>query len=295
MNNLQQVGLWALVAVAATGCEKARDIAAETANLELRIDRLEELGPDYRYEGWIVVDGRPRSTGTFEVDADGQLAQTSFAVDQTTLDRATEFMVTIEPAADDDPAPSNARVLGGDFSGGMAELTIAHAAAFGQDFSAAKARYMLAVQTSTAHVNPLSGIWFQDPDGRPGLDLPALPAGWRYEGWVVMQDQWLSTGKFERGDAADQSAQFSGALPGPAFPGEDFLTNAPQGLTFPTDLSSHKVVITVEPVPDNSAEPFFLKPLFTVTPVHPFDHAVYTMSNQAEITLPAGLASRVNY
>ena len=48
---------------------------------------------------------------------------------------------------------------------------------------------------------------------------------------------------------------------GPPIPGEDFLLNAPTGETFPLDLRGRKVVISIEPSPDNSPNPFLLKPL----------------------------------
>ena len=48
---------------------------------------------------------------------------------------------------------------------------------------------------------------------------------------------------------------------GPPVPGEDFFNNAPAGETFPLDVRGRMVVISVEPVPDNSPAPFALKPL----------------------------------
>ena len=44
-------------------------------------------------------------------------------------------------------------------------------------------------------------------------------------------------------------------------PGEDFFLNAPSGETFPLDVRGRTVVISVEPVPDNSPAPFAMKPL----------------------------------
>jgi len=47
--------------------------SADTGFSALRLDLsgLESLGPGYVYEGWIIVDGEPLSTGTFMVDAAG--------------------------------------------------------------------------------------------------------------------------------------------------------------------------------------------------------------------------------
>ena len=73
---------------------------------------------------------------------------------------------------------------------------------------------------------------------------------------------------------------FSGTTSGPQFPGEDFLMNAPQGLTFPLDLSGKKVVISVEPKPDTSPDPSTIKPLEGTVPPNATDHLLYTMLNK---------------
>ncbi|WP_418511911.1 anti-sigma factor [Corallibacter sp.] len=38
---------------------------AQTSDLTLNLNGLEALGDDFVYEGWIIVDGEPVSTGTF--------------------------------------------------------------------------------------------------------------------------------------------------------------------------------------------------------------------------------------
>ena len=143
--------------------------------------------------------------------------------------------------------------------------------------------------------NEKSGVWWLDPTAGPGagLSLPALPAGWKYEGWAVVNGMPLSTGKFTLAAGADASAPFSSlSAAGPAFPGEDFLINAPTGLTFPTDLSGKTVVISVEPEPDNSSAPFLLKPLVGMVPATATDHTPYSMNNNAIATNPTGSATR---
>src|SRR3990170_6338884 len=100
---------------------------------------------------------------------------------------------------------------------------------------------------------------FLNPDAGPGpaLTLPALPAGWKYEGWAVINAVPVTTRKFTTASCADGDAPYSGTMPGSPFPGENFLLNAPSGLTFPLDLSGQKIVITIEHEPDNSSDPFF--------------------------------------
>jgi hypothetical protein len=53
----------------------------------------------------------------------------------------------------------------------------------------------------------------------------------------------------------------SGPQSGPPIPGEDFFTNAPAGEFFPLDIRGRTIVISIEPVPDDSLAPFAMKPL----------------------------------
>ncbi|MFK7970429.1 MAG: anti-sigma factor [Bacteroidia bacterium] len=241
-----------------TACDNTDDLS----NLDLNLTGLEDLGAGYAYEGWVIVDGSPVSTGTFTVDGSGTLSQTSFEVDAANLDAATMFVLSIEPSPDNDPAPAATKILSGAFSGASANLSTG---TVGDDFEGAAGKYFLAAPTGSGDASEnFSGLWFIDNTSgsmMPGLNLPTLNAGWKYEGWVVIDGNPLSTGTFSAGDAADEGAPFSGTNPGPPFPGEDFLLNAPSGLTFPTDLRGRTVVVSIEPTPDNSPAPFVLKPL----------------------------------
>lgn len=277
-----------------TGCKKDDD-ASPTETLNLNISGLEDLGPDYAYEGWLIVDGAPVSAGIFSVDANGNLSETAFELDTDDIENATTYVLTIEPSPDSDPSPSSVHILAGDFSGGNAGLTVNHGAAIGTDFTAATGSYILATPTDGgSDTNENSGVWWLDPAQGPGagLDLPALPDGWVYEGWAVIDGTPITTGRFTAASGADDAATFSGSAGGPPFPGEDFLNNAPAGLTFPTDLSGATVVISVEPQPDNSAAPFALKPLVGGVPNPAADHTSYNMNNNATATNPTGTVTR---
>ncbi len=92
---------------------------------------------------------------------------------------------------------------------------------------------------------------------------------------VVIDGTPVSTGRFTHADQADLAAPYSGSEGGPPFPGEDFLLNPPEGLTFPVDLAGKVAVISVEPSPDDSPAPFALKPLVSVIPVNATDHVNY--------------------
>lgn len=238
------------------GCDSDDD-AVTTAQLNLNLNGLENLGANFNYEGWIVVNGTPVTTGTFTVNDAGVLSKTSFDVNNEQLANATMFVLSIEPAVDSDPAPSNTKYVAGTFNGNTATVS----AGIVGDFSSATGKYLLGTPTN-GNANPNAGVWFMDGNGPTvGLNLPTLDAGWKYEGWVVSNGTVLSTGTFTNPNGPDMSALYSGMMPSPPFPGEDFLVNAPAGLTFPANLSGATLVISVEPFPDNSPMPFTLKPL----------------------------------
>lgn len=263
--------------------------------LNLNISGLESLGSEYAYEGWIMVDGSPKTTGVFTVDADGALSRSAFDIEEGDLEKATAFILTVEPSPDSDPAPSAVHILAGDFSDDNASLTVSHGAALGTDFTEATGNYILATPTDGMDNNEDSGVWFLDnSSGSPeaGLSLPTLPEGWVYEGWAVIDGTPVTTGTFLTASGADSAAKYSGDQAGPQYPGEDFIQNAPAGLTFPTNLQGAPIVISVEPMPDNSPAPFLLKPLVGMTPGDAALHSVLSMANNAVATNPTGTASK---
>ncbi|MDC8006375.1 anti-sigma factor [Aureisphaera galaxeae] len=255
-----------------TSCSNDDDSTPTTSNLTLNINGLEDLGADFNYEGWLLVDGNPVSTGLFTVDANGNLSSSSFEVPAETAAAATKFILTIEPNPDPDPAPSDQKFIAGDFNGDSASVSTSVAPAIG-NFSNAAGDFFLRTPTDEAagsgnNGNDQYGVWFGQPGMPPAatLVLPELPTGWIYEGWVIGESGPLSTGTFASIDEMDDNAglatSFGGTEnAGPPLPGEDFFNNAPSGETFPLDIRGRTVVITVEPVPDNSPAPFTLKPL----------------------------------
>jgi len=254
-NRSRLLPLLALTLAAATAATGA---AAETAHLRLASDGLPPLGHGFVYEGWLIVDGEPVTTGTFQVAADGSLTETDFTAEVSSTGAIGAFVLTIEPSPDPDPAPSAVHLLAGDFSAGAAFATVGHAAAIGSDFTSASGAYILAAPSAGDGGDHRNGIWWLDPSGpSPTLELPGLPAGWVYEGWVAGPDGPVSTGRFHDVAAADSDGPgfHSGPHGAPPFPGQDFVTP-------PTDLTvGHMAVISVEPVPDDSPAPFVLKPL----------------------------------
>ncbi len=245
------------------------DDGPTTAILTLDINGLEDLGPDFVYEGWIIVNGAPVSTGTFTNIATGQ----TFAIDKIMLDAATKFVLSIEPEGETGTAaatPSDTKLVVGDFAGNSASISIGTVG----DFSSTTPSGVFFLRSPTDEAggnngNDENGIWFGTPGAppSPAFTLPTLEAGWKYEGWVVVDGVGpLTTGTFTSFDTLDDNAgavtSFGGTENvGPPIPGEDFFNNVPVGFTFPLDLRGRTVVISVEPSPDNSPNPFLLKPL----------------------------------
>lgn len=273
---------------ALTACGGGEDMAT----LRLQLSGLEDLGASAVYEGWIVVDGTPVSTGRFSVSSTGKLSQSDFMVPLAQADRATAFVLTIEPATGDVPAASEQHLMGGDFNAGRtsATLSIGHAAAFGTDFSTARGSFFLATPTSAATDDNDQGIWFIDASSgtmQASLSLPTLPKGWVYEGWVVVNGQAKSTGRFSSATGADSDGggASAGPLGAPPFPGQDFINPA-------TKLPGGMAVISIEPQPDNSPSPFLLKPLLNASIGAGVGGAnPQTLTNQARSNAPTGTVS----
>ena len=257
------LGVLAIGLVTAS-CSNDDDNAPSTSNINLNFNGLENLGANYVYEGWIIVDGNPVTTGTFTVDDTGAASSSSFTVDASQLANATAFVLSIEPVVDPDPMPAPTKILQGTFSGNSATVN----SNIVGDFSNASGAFFLRTptdETGTNNGNDQYGVWFGTPGmpPTPNFNLPTLPAGWAYEGWVVGDAGPISTGVFTAFDTADSSNGFSGTQnnAGPPIPGEDFFNNAPAGEVFPLDVRNRTVVISVEPVPDNDPAPFVMKPL----------------------------------
>ncbi|MGY6650304.1 anti-sigma factor [Wenyingzhuangia sp. IMCC45574] len=260
-----------------TSCNNDDDntVTEKSYNLDLSINGLENLGNDYVYEGWIIVNDAPVTTGVFTVDDNGTWSQKSFWVDQTALGTATAFVLTIEPADDSDPAPSATKLLVAPFANNTATVaanTIPGINTSGDGvFTTAAGKYFLRTptdETGDNNMNDENGIWFGTPGAPPTAGFSGMPeldmdSGWRYEGWVVVDGTPISTGTFTSFSDRDSGNPFSGteANAGPPVPGEDFFLNAPDGVTFPLDVRGKTAVISIEPYPDNSAAPFAIKPL----------------------------------
>ncbi|HSN56046.1 MAG TPA: anti-sigma factor [Candidatus Sulfomarinibacteraceae bacterium] len=261
-------------------------VTGDTAHLRLDLHGLEDLGAGWAYEGWLIVDGAPVSTGVFTVDGSGVASQTYFPTLVPSLDAVAAFVLTIEPSPDDDPAPSPVHILAGDVIGDRAALTVGHAAAIGTGFESIAGSYILAAPSAGGAAPYFNGIWWLDPSGGPDatLHLPDLPDGWVYEGWVVGDSGPVSTGRFTTATGADSdgAGPDAGPMAAPPFPGQDFVDPA-------LDLRGGAAVISVEPEPDTGPAPFTLKPLLDPV-IDDVGEGVLQPMSRNPAPLPSGLA-----
>ena len=143
-------------------------------NLSLSsLSGLERLEGQH-YEGWVIINEAPVTTGRFNINAEGQVISVDTAGAETGVISSTDvgfftyeegsaeptaFVLTIEPDGDTDPAPSEVHLVAGDFDNNAASATVDHQAAIGTAFGSAAGTYILAAPTSNA-VDDNQGLWF---------------------------------------------------------------------------------------------------------------------------------------
>lgn len=269
-----------------------------TSILTLSFTNLPPLAGGAHYEGWAIVDGSPVATGKFNisdgniVDLDGTIIGDGKFFVASDISSASKVVISIEPNGDTDTIPAKTHIVSGDVSSSTAALTVDHGDALGSNFTDAEGQYLLKTPTdddanggpgAVDSDNELSGVWFINAlPPAAGLTLPTLPEGWKYEGWAVTPGDNggpLSTGTFTSASGADDASLYSEG--GPAYPGEDFLSDAPEGFTFPVNLRGGKVVVSIEPDPDDSPAPFAFKPLVGDVPTDAVSPTVYDLANEA--------------
>lgn len=138
------------------------------------------------------------------------------------------------------------------------------------DISEVFGQYVLNTPTddSINDMNPEAGIWFlasySDLPPQPVLELPDLPAGWVWEGWVRTQGRTLSTGRFVDAVGEDSRCFYCGPDEVPGFPGEDFVADLPDGVdSVNLQDGSSEGLITLEPG-DLEADPSGDEPFWPV-------------------------------
>lgn len=256
---------------------------AHKVDVTLSFSGLEDLGENFRYEGWLKGAAGVVSTGIFQAETDGSYEGTFKGIDgEKDGKEPDDFVLTIEPYPDSDPTPSSTHVLAGALGedGVAVPIGVKHGAALGSDFMDAAGTYILAAPTGPADFS--LGIWWLGEGQAPGLTLPTLPAGWVYEGWVASDAGAVSTGRFTDASMPDSDGAGStaGTEDAPGVPGQDFI-NPPTNLTM-----GFTAVISIEPEPDNSAAPFAFKPL--VHPITATEGGVSQTMNQNLGSLGSG-------
>ncbi len=280
----------ALVVLSFLGLSCSSDDGPPTASLQLETIGLKALTGGSTYQGWLIVNGEAIPTAKF-TDPTITLNLEVLASD---LEDATQFVLTIEPVGDLDNIPSAAKILTGNFNGNSASLNFESVVA---DLSSTSGQFFLATPTDDVADNDEFGVWFMNGSDAPGLVLPDLETGWKYEGWVDFGSKVLSTGTFSKVDVTDDGNFFKGSGGTvPDFPGEDFLVIPSQipltGITLPATVTSKRVFITVEPYQDNDPAPFFIEPLSATAGITTgSSNPVMMISNTA---VPSGRATRAN-
>ena len=290
------------------------DVGDPSAKIRLDFQGLQPVNNGYHYEVWSVSDCVALSLTRFNVTQAGDLVvlagQTmpdqSFPISLDSL--LGDILITIEPPGEDDGKPSETRYLAGTFVDGSAELTVVHSLALGPRYRNSSGAFILSSPSSPVGRKTtewMSGVWWVDvADAElgmtaPGVYLPYAPAGWNYEGWVVFDGQPLTTGRFIRNSGYDlddmpdsdspEYSPYNGTDPVPRWPGEDFIRNPPEGLTFPTDIRGNDLFISIEPSPDDSALPFALHALTGTVPIEGEFHTTYELTNNSG-SYPTGTA-----
>jgi len=266
MKNVKTLLLFAAVILIAACSSNDDSPSTPKSTLTVNLNGIQPLDGDLTYEGWIMVDGLPVSTGRFNTTSTS--TSKSFQIATADLDIATAFILSIEPTQNDDPAPSNTKILSGTFVANAATLSITSMVGnFVDSANPFSGSFIKATPTDNTggidNGNNDFGIWFIQDQTTAGLvNLPTLATGWKYEGWVVFNTGAtpVTTGKFTMASGVDSASPYSGNEPAPLFPGEDFLSNLPAGVD--GNINGLPVVISIEP--DLSADPttpFFLKPI----------------------------------
>lgn len=253
------------------------------------------------YEGWAMVNGSPVSTGVFNVDAQGApvelngggaISEFDAGVD---ISEATAIIITLEPPQDNDPDPSEIKMMFGAVSGAEAPLMLNVPDRAVIEASTTGA-FILATPSDNPGVpdNDDMGIWYLTvPGPAPGfLNLPDIGPNWIYEGWIVdLTDPSnpvpYSTGTFSMASAADSDAAGCNGG-GPPFPGQDFVAFH-CGPILDLDTGNFAAVISIEPTPDNLPGPFQVKPMLAMIPTDALGRN-NDLTNQASATFPVGTA-----
>jgi len=276
-----------------TGCEKDPDVVTTQDNLAditLTLENLPIISDTSRYVVWLYFSEasqiKPLKVQVLNIT--GGNTSITLTADLYYLRRAQNVILTVESANESADSLPGIKILAGEVIANTGQIDINNPLSFNLVPGEITASYTLFTPTDTLDNSPKSGIWFvkyNNGNMTQGLELPPLPGGWRYEGWVEVDGKLISTGAFTSGTGADLSSAYSGTHAQVAFPGEDFLNNAPAGVTFPLDLSGKKVYISIASV-RNFFNPSDIKVFTALVPADAQPFTTYNM--QLNQVLPKG-------
>ena len=255
------------------------------------------------FELWLVdATMNPQSAGKFLIDGETVVALNTQALlgdrNSSIFDSAgtgignfpdpltaISCFITLEDEGDADASPSPRTILQGLVNAGVAQLDVTGASASGgrgiADFSMIVGEFSLQARSDNFmgnFNNDDMGIVFRrlgggNDNALAGLDLPLLPAGWRYESWVEERatGRVFSTGKFDDSlflddDHMTSPSEFASEDKFVS-PGKEFLIDVPTQMFKAAGPNSiTEVFVTLEVSPDNSLEPSDLRILEAMVP-----------------------------
>lgn len=268
----------------------------EVQGVLLQVDNLRTLDPDTQgvYYLWALLErNRAEVLGSFQIDDNGDVVDENgaaidmFRSSKFSLRKTLRLLVTIELAGSAPDTPSGMQILSGTVIDGVANLTVP----ISTTIADASGSLRVFTPTDGPGTNETSGFWFMDLDGAATLSLPDTTGALVYETFVEIGGQAVPVGHFERGDQVDDANQFSSdQVDAPERPGEDLLMNAPEGLTFPTDLSGARVTISLEGRSNDFVTRSQLIVLEAFLPAGLTADMIVPLENVAAGTFPSGKA-----
>ncbi len=216
--------------------------------------------PDGHYELWVArPDGGEERIAAFSVLPGGTISALNGEGAREFLVRelpppGSVLLLTVEEGRDPLTSRSDRLLLRGALS--AADVTFEPVLPRLEGSHVAQLR-----MSSGAASSKRSGLWFSGERGQ-GLQLPPLSGGWAYGGFVTLsQGTRLATGLFHDPGRPDMATPHTKSNKGVLlpFPGEDFVHDPPEGVTFPLNLADGRTTVSVALQPDFSsggAEPF---------------------------------------
>ncbi len=221
----------------------------------LAVHNLGDAGQGLEYHAWVHTDGEYHWFLSFTGGDDAEFEVNVPVPDE---DQAASVVISVDAVGADEEGP-RAPLLSGRLdtfvSASTNHLHLGGGLGLGTDFVLASAAFVLDTPTTAESDDHGLGVWWHDPAGsEPALNLPELPAGWTYEGWVETSAGRVSTGRFtHEARDSDGAGPTAGELMGWDAPGQDFIDP-------PLSLPGATIAITVEPSLSDDAAPFYLEP-----------------------------------